>query len=404
MGLLFKNDLHDEFGTWPLGYIPCGGADFGEVRAVAAAVGDGDDEAFCDAWCAAGDRLAAEAAEAAAAGHRASARDAWLRAASFYGAAYHPIFGAPVNPRLLAAFGKQIAAFETGLALGEPAVTPMGIALGTLVMPAYLLRAEGRAAETRPLLILTNGYDGTVTDMYFASAVAASRRGYHVLFFDGPGQGGPLYRHGVPLRPDWETVIAAVVDAALELPGIDPDRIALSGWSLGGHLAARAATAEHRLAALILDPALWSMLAGFTPLAASLGIALDASTDIAAADDAVIARLSAAIEGNRQLRWSFVQRGFWVHGVSDLRGYLASAALFTLEGRAGEIRCPTLLTAAGDDTRSGSAQMVLDGLACPKTLITFTDAEGAGDHCEMMNRSALNRRALDWLDATLGVA
>jgi hypothetical protein len=45
----------------------------------------------------------------------------------------------------------------------------------------------------------------------------------------------------------------------------------------------------------------------------------------------------------------------------------------------------------------------MDGLRCPKTLISFTDAEGAGDHCEMMNRSLLNRRALDWLDATLAV-
>ena len=404
MGLLFKDDLHDEFGTWPLGYIPWGGADFGEVRAVGQAVGDGDDEAFCDAWCAAGDRLAAEAAENEAAGRRASARDGWLRAASFYGAAYHPIFGAPVNPRLTAAFARQIAAFDRGLALGEPAVTPMAIPLGDLAMPAYLLRAEGRATETRPLLILTNGYDGTVTDMYFASAVAASRRGYHVLFFDGPGQGGPLIERGVPLRPDWETVIKAVVDVALEVPGIDPGRVALSGWSLGGHLAARAATGEHRLAALILDPALWSMLAGFAGLASRLGLALDASTNIAEVDDGVIARLEGAIAGNRQLRWSFAQRGFWVHGVTDLRGYLASAALFTLEGRAGDIRCPTLLTAAGDDTRSESARMVMNGLRCPKTLINFTNAEGAGDHCEMMNRSALNRRALDWLDATLGVA
>ncbi|MGX1099326.1 alpha/beta hydrolase family protein [Amorphus sp. MBR-141] len=403
MGLLFRDDLHDEFGTWPLGYIPTGGADYGEVRAVAAAVGDGDDAAFCDAWCAAADRLAAEAAENEAAGRRASARDGWLRAACFYGAAYHPIFGAPVNPRLLAAFRRQIAAFDRGLALGEPAVTPMGIPLGDLTMPAYLLRAEGRADETRPLLILTNGYDGTVTDMYFASAVAAARRGYHVLVFDGPGQGGPLYEQGVPLRPDWETVIAAVVDAALELPGIDPRRIALSGWSLGGHLAARAATGEHRLAALILDPALWSMLAGFIPLAAKLGIAVDASTNLAELDEATLSRLNAAIEGNRQLRWSFVQRGYWVHGVRDLRGYLASAALFTLDGRSGEIRCPTLLAAAGDDTRSASAQRVMDGLRCPKTLIRFTSAEGAGDHCEMMNRSLLNRRTLDWLDAALGV-
>ena len=147
MGLLFKNDLHDEFGTWPLGYIPYGGADFGEVRAVGAAVGDGDDEAFCDAWCAAGDRLAAEAAENEAGGRRASARDGWLRAASFYGAAYHPIFGAPVNPRLLAAFRKQIAAFDKGLGLGEPAVTPMRIALGDADdarLPAARRGAGGR--------------------------------------------------------------------------------------------------------------------------------------------------------------------------------------------------------------------------------------------------------------------
>lgn len=402
MGLLFKNDLHDEFGTWPLGYIPYGGADFGEVRAVAEAVGDGDDAAFCDAWCAAGDRMAATAAADEAAGRRVGARDGWLRAASFYGAAYHPIFGAPVDPRLLAAFRRQIAAFDRGLALGEPAVTPMAIPLEGVSMPAYLLRAEGRAAETRPLLILTNGYDGTVTDMYFASAVAAARRGYHVLFFDGPGQGAPLYEQGATLRPDWETVVKAVVDVAIELPGVDPDRIALSGWSLGGHLAARAATGERRLAALILDPALWSMLAGFAPLAAKLGIALDASSDLSAIDDAAVAKLEAVIEGNRQLRWSFVQRGFWVHGVKDLRGYLAAAAAFTLEGRAGEIRCPTLLTAAGDDTRSGSAQMVMAGLRCPTTLIEFTAAEGAGDHCEMMNRSLLNRRALDWLDGVFG--
>ena len=99
-----------------------------------------------------------------------------------------------------------------------------------------------------------------------------------------------------------------------------------------------------------------------------------------------------------------MQRGYWVHGVQDLRGYLASAALFTLDGRAGEIRCPTPLAAAGDDTRSASAQRVMDGLSCPKTLIRFTRAEGAGDHCEMMNRSLLNRRTLDWFDAVLGVA
>jgi hypothetical protein len=74
----------------------------------------------------------------------------------------------------------------------------------------------------------------------------------------------------------------------------------------------------------------------------------------------------------------------------------------TLEGRLGSVRCPTLLTAAELDQRSASAEAVLAGLRCPKTLLRFTAAEGAGEHCEMNNRSLVNRRVLDWLDETFG--
>ena len=40
-------------------------------------------------------------------------------------------------------------------------------------------------------------------------------------------------------------------------------------------------------------------------------------------------------------------------------------------------------------------------MMCPKKLVRFTAAEGAGDHCEMMNRSLVNRTVFDWLDETL---
>lgn len=78
-----------------------------------------------------------------------------------------------------------------------------------------------------------------------------------------------------------------------------------------------------------------------------LGIELDASTNTAEIDESLITKPKGVIESNRRLRQSFVQRGYWVHGVKDLRGYLESAAQFTLDGRAEEIRCPTFLTAAG---------------------------------------------------------
>ncbi len=402
MALLFKNELHEDFGTWPIAYIPYGGADFGEVRAVAEAIGDGDDAAYYDAWNAAGDRLKAEADMAISRGHTGSARALYLRASAFYTTSFHPLYGAPADPRLLAAFRKQVAALDEGLALGPNPVRPVRIPWDSMALPAYFIPAQGFEGEVRPLIIFNNGYDCTITDTYFASAVAASWRGYHSLLFDGPGQGAMLYQHGVPLRPDWDVVIKAVVDFALTQPMVDPERIALSGWSLGGFLAPRGASGEPRIAALIADPGTWSIADGFRDVVVRMfEIAPEAAKDLGALDQSLIERLDTYIRGNRQLNWKVVQRGFWVHGVDNLRAYLASAELFTMHGHAERIRCPTLITTAEHDALSAGAGAFVEALRCRKTLMHFTAREGADGHCEMQNRSLLNQRVLDWLDEQL---
>jgi predicted alpha/beta-fold hydrolase len=95
-----------------------------------------------------------------------------------------------------------------------------------------------------------------------------------------------------------------------------------------------------------------------------------------------------------------VQRGFWVHGVDNLRDYMRAAAQFTLDNGVEMIACPTLLTAAENDPLAAGAESLFARLQCPKGLIRFRADEGAGGHCEMQNRSLLNRRVLDWLDLT----
>jgi pimeloyl-ACP methyl ester carboxylesterase len=238
--------------------------------------------------------------------------------------------------------------------------------------------------------------------MYFASAVAASRRGYHCLIFDGPGQGEMLILHGMRLRPDWETVVKAVVDFALTLPNVDPRRIALSGWSLGGYLAVRAASGEHRLSACIADPGLFSMASVFGQFATALGVPEAAAAGgLASLDDASLDRIGAGLAANPRVKWSIVQRGYWVQGVSTLREFFTSCEQYTLEGRLEWVRCPTLVTMAEKDGRAASALQVYEGLRSPKALMRFAAAEGAGSHCEMENRPLLNLRVLDWLDATL---
>lgn len=401
MGLAFNNDLHDEFGRWPAAYIPYGSADLGEILAVGRAVGDGDDSAFYDAWTSAGDRLAAEAKETESRGLRASARELFLRASAFYAASYHPLYGAPVDPRLLAAFRRQIELFNNGLALSFTPIEPMRIPFEGTSMPAYFIPALGQEHEVRPLIILTNGYDATVTDMYFASAVAASRRGYHCLIFDGPGQGEMLYEQGISLRPDWETVIRAVVNVAINLPTVDSQRMVLSGWSLGGYLAPRAASGEHRLAACVADPGQWGIAEGVRTFIMKLGAVPEEAANLAELDHFIVDRMMQAISESPSLRWKIVQRGFWVHGAATMREYLRSVEQFTMDGRAEAISCPTLLTVAENDPLAGDSQAFFDQLRCQKAVIHFSASEGAGDHCEMGNRSLLNRRVLDWLDDVL---
>ncbi|MGM4909944.1 alpha/beta hydrolase family protein [Rhizobium sp. 768_B6_N1_8] len=403
MSMLFRNELHEDFGSWPIAYIPYGGADFGEIRAVAEAVGDGDHGAFYEAWVSAGDRLKGEAEAALSAGHKVSARELYLRASVFYSASYHPLYGAPVDPRLLTAFRKQTDALEMGLGLSAPTIERLSIPLDETPMPGYFIPAQGLEHEMRPLIIFNNGYDCTITDTYFACAVAASRRGYHSLLFDGPGQGSMLYEHNIPLRPDWDVIIRAVVDFAVNYPLVDPDRIALSGWSLGGLLAPRGAADEPRIAALIADPGTWSIADGFRRvIIQKFGVPAEAVADLGALDQKLIDTMDAFIRSNPVLNWKVVQRGFWVHGVDSLSAFLASAELFTMRGHAERIQCPTLITQAENDGLAADAGFFFDTLRCPKTLIRFTAAEGADGHCEMKNRSLLNRRVLDWLDAQFG--
>jgi pimeloyl-ACP methyl ester carboxylesterase len=224
--------------------------------------------------------------------------------------------------------------------------------------------------------------------MYFASAVAATQRGYHCLFFDGPGQGAPLIQDGIHLRGDWETVVRAVVDVAVTLPLVDTTRIALSGWSLGGYLSLRAATGEPRLTACIADPGLWAPLA-------VLG-ADKLQSDVAAA------QLEKLIASNSRMRWSMNLRGLFVHGVQSIEALIEDLQSYTLDGRIGNIACPTLLTKAEKDALSGTAERVYDALTCKKALLKFGAADGAGDHCELYSRPLLNARVFDWLDDIFG--
>src|ERR1044072_4883881 len=111
----FTDPLHDEFTEMMMGMAPYGGADLGEVEAMAKQVQDGDDGSFYEASAAIAKARIAEGDAAAKAGHQETAYDCYLRAALFLGIGYHPLYGTPVDPRLVDACPLQMEGFEKAL-------------------------------------------------------------------------------------------------------------------------------------------------------------------------------------------------------------------------------------------------------------------------------------------------
>jgi len=402
MGLFFSDPLHEDFAaTLALGQISHGGAEPGEIIATCGLITDGDDSSWYENWSATADSVAATAEASAAAGWDVSARKAFFRAAVYYGLAFHPLFGSPVDPRLTEAFGKQRSAFERGVALLDRPPEPLSVPLDGATIPGWFFSAGD---GVRPVLVATNGYDSGMPEQSLACVLPALERGYHAVVFDGPGQGRMLVEQQVPMRADWENVVGPVLDQVLARPDVDPARVTLMGWSLGGYLALRAASAEHRLAACIADPALYGIPEGFQARLRAAGVGDDVIAKYPDLPADVLSFLDQVIDGDRSMRWTMKQRGFWVHGVSDVAGYLRATADFTLAGRLAQVSCPTLVLAAESDPLSGSAPQAAGELTgAPSTLVTFTAREGAGDHCEWRNRSRFDQVAFDWLGGILGV-
>ncbi|GIH02588.1 hypothetical dipeptidyl aminopeptidase/ acylaminoacyl-peptidase related protein [Rhizocola hellebori] len=399
---LFADPVHDEFAGWALGFAPYGGGDIGEVRAIAGEVKPGDDDSFATAFSTMAQRRIDEGDSALALGHRETAHDCYLRASCFLGVAYHVLYGTPVDPRLVELFQLQMATFEKALMLLDPPAEKVDVPYEGTRIPAYFLRAAGDRGSRRPVVLVGGGWDSAMAENHLGFGAAALRRGYHVLLFDGPGQGKLLIEEGLPLRHDWEKVITAVIDAAVGIEGINPDRIAFYDWSLGGYLAPRAAAFEHRIAAMVADPGQIDVGGKFTGMLRMMGLNDQALAKLPELDADDEQRVMTIINSDRSLRWKIVQRGFWTNNATDMSSYMAEMAKWKLDAdQVAAIRCPTLITAAESDLASSNAQELFDALKCPKYFIRFTDADGAGDHCEFFNRSMANRKILDWLDDTL---
>jgi len=397
--LLFPDDGQFWYETLrALGHTAYGGADIGEVVTTAQRITAGDYDSWYEQWAATAQRVEAEARAQLAAGHQVSAHDGLLRAATYWRSAEFFTRGRDPDPRGRPAYEASVGCFAGAAALMSPAVTPVKIPFEGTSLPGYLYQPPRGGPQAT--CIMHGGFDSTAEEWHHIGALAAQQRGYTVITFDGPGQPGPRYRDGLVFRPDWESVVSPVIDWAAARPEVDPGRIALFGLSMGGGLAPRAAAFEPRIAALVCIDGVYDIGQAYT---ARLGLGADTERRLTAETDPELdAALAQVMQTNPMIRWAFRQ-GMWSFGVRTPRAYLAASLAYTLRGGIAEkITCPVFVgRGQSDEFFLGQPEALMQHLTAPATLGDFTDAEGAGAHCQVGAQHLLAARMLDWLDDTL---
>lgn len=244
--------------------------------------------------------------------------------------------------------------------------------------------ALGRGAGARGTVLLPCGYDSTAEEGW-GSAAAALARGYAAVTFEGPGQGQALL-DGLPLRQEFERVVSPLVDLLLERGDAGP--LVLVGRSFAGFLGLPAAAHDHRLAALVLDPA-QPWMGAHVP-------------------SGVVGRVAPAVVGAR-MRASGAAREFFgarmaAHGLTSPAAYLAELRRWDVRDQVGAITCPTLLVECQGDPVGGGGPALAPLLTAPHDLVRLAATSGADGHCGGLGQTVWADAVYAWLGRTLAAA
>lgn len=260
-----------------LATCPAGGCEPAEFVTAIAAIKPGDQHSWNTAWAHASSLAESIAEEALSRGDVISARDAFLRASSYARASGYMITNGPTlqehDPRSLPLARRTQSLFRKAIPFLDCEVKILNIPYvderfgdREILLPAYLYipAVQNRLENVKiPVLINSPGADSVQEELYFTHPHGGLQRGYAVLTFEGPGQGMPLRETGALMRPDWEVVTSRVIDylegfaeklESEEGIALDMQKIAVTGASMGGYYAIRAASDARVKACISVDP------------------------------------------------------------------------------------------------------------------------------------------------------
>ena len=328
---------------------------------------------FLRAWTQLTDQLVTQAEAAEKTGHTRTAGQLYFRATNYLCQAERML--AHSDPDRVPTYRRVLELARKSFALRDPRVSRVEIPYQGTTLPGYFSAAPATDAGPAPVVLLVNGLDSTKEHMYgSAHWEELAARGISCLMLDQPGTGEALRLQGIIARIDSEAWAAAAVDWLERREDVDPARIGIVGWSLGGYYAPRAAAFEKRFA---------------------LCVAWGANHNWGAVQRRRLER-----EGERPVPhyWEHV---LWVWGHDDLDAFIAFADDVHLDGVVEKITVPFLI-AHGEKDRQIPLEYAHrsydQAVNSPRReLRVFTPDEGATEHIGLDHLSHVSTYIADWV-------
>ena len=369
-------------------------AEYGECMDTMSRVKNNNFDSWITQWANTADRVADFAEREDRLGNRVSARDAFQRAANYYRMAV--FYAAHTHTRHTQLWQRSKDCFHQMIALMDAPIECVNIDFEGARLPAYFVSGDD---GQRPTLIALGGFDSTMEELYWWIGASAPAHGWNCLMFEGPGQWSALKTNpGLTFRPDYEKPVGAVVDYLLSRADVNPNKLAIIGYSMGGYLATRGAL-DQRIRACIPNS-----------LVVDCGAAARAGMKGLLKNTAFMdAAFKVLMKFNTPARWGF-QHSEWTLGIRNAHEWVQVYQPYTIKGLADRYHNPMLFLFSEDDIHDAaapSADIVIDmldfmlALKCDRYIRLFTRAEGASSHCQMGGLSYSQAAIFDWLNHIL---
>ena len=402
MNLNFKKK-HMDIGTFPFNFIRTlslagtGGAEINECFLAGKKIQNNSWKSWIHEWALLAEKVAKKAESALSMDQKETARKAYLRASNYYRSAMFPM--SPSDNMFDKYLTLSREYFHKAIKLFDISIEPVEINMEKYKLPAYFISA---GKQNSPTLVAINGGDSTNEELVQWIGLASAERGFNCIVFEGPGQWSALQLNpGFYMRYDYEIPTKAVIDYLETKKEVDPNKIAVIGYSLSTQLAIRASVFDNRIKACICSGGVvvdvyeawhdvWPLFIQKAP---------DVVFDFMF--EKIFEKISPQVH-------SLVNRFRAMFGLNKTTEIIQAWKPFNIVDLAPDMKCPLLLLigeaeyAQTGENLIRSSYKFLKKLTCPVSIHEFTYDEGwAASHCAVGALAPSQGVIFEWLDKVI---